>query len=327
MAASFDGVYGVLAALEVIRTLNDRGVKTEAPLEVVVWTNEEGARFAPAMISSGVFAGLFTREFALNRADADGKTLGEELERIGYLGSEACGVHSFGAFLEAHIEQGPILEREEKTIGVVIGGQGQCWYDVCVTGQDSHSGSTPMEGRQDALAAAALMVTAVEEIAQSYAPHAVGTVGALEVHPNSRNTIPGRVSFTVDFRDPDDDTVTALGKAFRARAAKISSDRNVGIEIDEIWVNPSVHFDAACVGAVRNAARDLGYQYKDIFSGAGHDTCMVARKIPASMIFVPCEGGLSHNEAEHAELSDLEAGCNVLLYAMLDLSAAEALER
>jgi N-carbamoyl-L-amino-acid hydrolase len=323
----FDGVYGVLAALEVIRTLNDHGVETEAPLEVVVWTNEEGARFAPAMIASGVFAGLFSREFALTRADADGKTLGEELERIGYLGSEACGAHSFGALFGAHIEQGPILEREGKTIGVVIGGQGQRWYDVRVTGQDSHSGSTPMEGRRDALAAAALLVTAIEEIAQSYAPLAVGTVGALEVYPNSRNTIPGRVSLTVDFRHPDDDTVMALGIAFQARAAKISLDRHVGIEINEIWVNPSVHFDAACVCAVRNAARDLGYQHKEIFSGAGHDACMAARKIPASMIFVPCEGGLSHNEAEHAEPSDLEAGCNVLLHAMLGMSAAEALER
>lgn len=321
----FDGIYGVLAGLEVVRSLNDHGIETEAPIEIVVWTNEEGSRFAPAMISSGVYAGLFDLDFALSRQDADGKTLGEELRRIGYAGEQPCGEHRLGALLEAHIEQGPILEREGIPIGVVVGGQGQRWYDVTVSGQDSHSGSTPMEGRRDALVATALMISAIEEIAQSYAPHAVGTVGALEVYPNSRNTIPGRVSFTIDFRHSAEDIVTAMGQAFQAKAAKIASERNVEIEVDEIWVNPSVHFDAACVSAVRKAAEDLGYQHRDIFSGAGHDACMVARKIPTSMIFVPCEGGLSHNEAEHAEPSDLEAGCNVLLHAVLAMAISSGL--
>ncbi len=313
----FDGVYGVLAGLEVIRTLGNHGVTTETPVEVAVWTNEEGARFAPAMVASGVFAGLFERDYALGRQDSEGKTLGEELRRIGYLGAEPCGGRPLGAFFEAHIEQGPILERNERTIGVVVGGQGQRWYDVTVQGQDSHAGSTPMPGRRDALVAAAAMTTAVRRLAEAHPPHAVGTVGQVEVSPNSRNTIPGEVRVTVDLRHPDDAVLARMGEAARAACADAAHAESVGLTIDEIWHSPPVVFDVGCVDAVRQAASRLGYAQQDIVSGAGHDACQICRVAPTAMIFVPCAGGLSHNEAESAEPEDLEAGCNVLLHAML----------
>ncbi len=313
----FDGVYGVLAGLEVVRCLNDHSLETEAPIEIVVWTNEEGSRFAPAMISSGVYAGLFEVDCALSRQDSDGKTLGAELQRIGYAGDEPCGQHRLGALFEAHIEQGPILEREGLPIGVVVGGQGQRWYDVRVLGQNAHSGSTPMQGRTDALAATVRMVAAVEEIALTYPPHAVGTVGSLEVVPNSRNTVPGRIDFTVDLRHPNDDVLGTMGRGLTERLIAIAEEREVDIAIDEIWHNPPVTFDADCVTAVRGSASELGFGHCDMVSGAGHDACMVARKVPTTMIFVPCEGGLSHNEAESASREDLAAGCDVLLHAMM----------
>jgi N-carbamoyl-L-amino-acid hydrolase len=314
----FDGVYGVLAGLEVIRTLGDYEVSTEAPVEVAVWTNEEGARFAPAMVASGVFAGLFERDYALGRQDAEGKTLGDELRRIGYLGDEPCGGRRLGAFFEAHIEQGPILERNERTIGVVGGGQGQRWYDVTVRGQDSHAGSTPMPGRRDALVATAAMTTAVRRVAEAHPPHAVGTVGQIEVIPNSRNTIPGEARFTVDLRHPDDEALATMGEELRRACAEAARAESLALTIDEIWHNPPVQFDVGCVDAVRQAANRLGYAQQDIVSGAGHDACQICRVAPTAMVFVPCAGGLSHNEAESAEPHDLEAGCNVLLHAMLD---------
>jgi N-carbamoyl-L-amino-acid hydrolase len=324
LGGKFDGVYGVLAGLEVIRTLNDHDIATEAPLEVAVWTNEEGSRFAPAMVASGVFAGLFERDHALTRQDADGKTLGEELARIGYLGPESCGTRPLGAFFEAHIEQGPILEREGEAIGVVVGGQGQRWYDVTVEGQDAHAGSTPLPGRRDALVAASAMITAVRRVAEANPPHGVGTVGQLEVSPNSRNTIPGRVRFTVDLRHPDDATLALMDEAFRAAAADAAHGESVALTIDQIWHNPPVRFDLDCIAAVRAAAAELGYAHRDMVSGAGHDACQICRVAPTAMIFVPCAGGLSHNEAESAEPADLEAGCNVLLHAMLNRSNATA---
>lgn len=317
----FDGVYGVLAGLEVVRTLNDNSIETDLPVEIVVWTNEEGSRFAPAMISSGVFAGIFDIEHAWSREDAEGKTLGAELQRIGYAGDEPCGQHPLGALFEVHIEQGPILEREGQTIGVVVGGQGQRWFDVRVAGQDAHSGSTPMDGRRDALAATAPMIAAVEALALANPPYAVATVGSLAVAPNSRNTIPGQIDFTIDLRHPDDDVLEAMGKTLRHDLTAIADDRHVGVTINEIWHNPPVVFDAACVDAVRRATVDLGLGHRDMVSGAGHDACMVARKVPTSMIFVPCAGGLSHNEAESATPRDLAAGCDVLLQAMMTMAA------
>jgi N-carbamoyl-L-amino-acid hydrolase len=316
----FDGIYGVLAALEVVRTLNDHVVETEAPVEIVMWTNEEGARFAPAMIASGVFAGLFEKKFAWSREDSDGKQLGDELQRIGYRGAQQCGNHPVGALFEAHIEQGPILERDNDTIGVVVGGQGQRWYDVTITGQDSHAGSTPMPGRRDALVAAARLIESVRKIASQHAPHGVGTVGQMSVMPNSRNTIPGKVLFTVDIRHPDDQVLARMDDAFRNTCTEVGASHQVTVDAVEIWHIPPVQFDPGCINAVRDAAAQLNYPHQDMVSGAGHDACQVCRVTPTSMIFVPCAGGLSHNEQESAEPADLEAGCNVLLQAMLTMA-------
>ncbi len=316
----FDGVYGVLAALEVLRTLHEHDVATAAPLEVVVWTNEEGARFAPAMIASGVYAGLFDKDYAWSRTDSDGKTLGDELRRIGYFGDVPCGEHRIGALFEAHIEQGPILEAENKTIGIVVGGQGIRWYDLTLKGRDSHAGSTPMKGRRDALLAAAEIVTAVQGLALDYAPDAVGTVGEMKVSPNSRNTIPGEVFVTMDIRHPQRDTLADMARNLREIVAKCAGRHGVEFDLDEIWDKPPIEFDADCITAVEAAARELGYPHRRIVSGAGHDACQVCEVAPTSMIFVPCAGGLSHNEAESAEPEDLEAGANVLLHAMLALA-------
>ena len=316
----FDGVYGVLATLEVVRTLNDHGVDTDAPIEIVVWSNEEGCRFAPAMIASGVFAGVFEKEFAWSRSDAQGKRFDDELKRIGYFGEQRCGEHPVGALFEAHIEQGPVLEREAQTIGVVTGGQGLRWYDVSVSGRDAHAGSTPMAGRRDALLAAARLIQGVRRIAQEHAPHGVGTVGQLSVTPNSRNTIAGGVLFAVDLRHPDDHALAAMARAFRKCCAEVVESGEAEVEVEEIWHSPPVRFDADCINAVRSAATTLNYRHRDMPSGAGHDAFQINRIAPAAMIFVPCEGGLSHNEAERATPADLEAGCNVLLHAMLALA-------
>ncbi len=316
----FDGIYGVLAALEALRTLNDNRIETEAPVEIVVWTNEEGSRFAPAMIASGVYAGLFKKEYAWLRSDVDGKTIVEELERIGYKGVIACGDHKIGYLLEAHIEQGPVLEDNNTQIGIVIGGQGQRWYDVTVNGKDSHAGPTPMPGRQDALVASAEIIGKIQKIALDHAPYGVGTVGEMHVLPNSRNTIPGEVRFSVDIRNPDDDPLKTMGELFRQCCSDCASRHHVEIDIDEIWTKPPVKFDETCINAVTNAVNELGYSNRRIVSGAGHDACQVCEVAPTSMIFVPCADGLSHNEQESAEPADLEAGCNVLLQAILRLA-------
>ncbi len=314
----FDGVYGVMAGLEVIRTLNDHGIETDAPIEVVNWTNEEGARFAPAMLCSGVYAGLFDPEFALSRTDADGKRFGDELERIGYAGDMPCGAHGLGAFLEAHIEQGPVLERHDEVIGIVTGGQGQRWYDITVTGRDAHAGSTPMPSRRDALTAASRLVLAVQEIALMHEPDSVGTVGEMRILPNSRNTIPGEVRFTIDFRNPDDAVLTQMDQALRQAVATMTE---ADVDLEMIWHNPPVRFDPTCVNAVQAATAAWGYPGRRMVSGAGHDACQVARKVPTAMVFIPCRDGLSHNEAESAEPEHLMAGCNVLLGAALSLAA------
>ena len=314
----FDGVYGVLAGLEVVRSLNDHGIETEAPMEVVVWTNEEGARFAPAMIASGVFGGAFELDFALACADHDGKTIGDELARIGYAGEVPCGGRPLGATFEAHIEQGPILEAEGKTVGVVTDVQGIKWYDVTVSGKDSHAGPTPMAVRRDALVGAARMVDAVNAIGHGHQPNACATVGVLEVSPASRNTIPGEVYFSVDLRHPEADVLGRMDADLRADCQRIAADAGLGVTVEEIWYSPPVAFDADCVAAVRDAAQRLGYGHRDMVSGAGHDSVYIARVAPTAMIFVPCADGLSHNEEESAEADDLAAGCSVLLHAMLD---------
>lgn len=312
----FDGAYGVLAGLEVVRSLNDMAEETEAPVEVVVWTNEEGCRFAPAMIASGVFGGAFGLEDALARTDPEGRSIGAELERIGYAGSAPVGSRPVGAFFECHIEQGPILEAEGKTIGAVTGAQGQRWYEAVVTGQEAHAGPTPMARRRDALLAAGRMVDLVNRIGLDHQPDACATVGMLEVHPNSRNTIPGRVFFTVDLRHPDEDRLTDMDRALREGFAKIAERGGVDLALEEIWHFPASPFDPGCVAAVRGAAEANGFAQRDIVSGAGHDACYVSRVAPTAMIFVPCADGISHNEAEAATADDLAAGCQVLLDAV-----------
>jgi len=320
----YDGVYGVLAGLEVVRTLNDLNIETEAPVEVAVWTNEEGSRFAPAMVASGVFAGVFDLDYGLSRADQDGKTMGEELTRIGYAGDQPVGGRDVGAYFEAHIEQGPILENEEKTVGVVTGAQGQRWYEITLTGQEAHAGPTPMLSRKDALVGAARLVGEVNRIGLANQPNACATVGLLQVSPNSRNVIPGSVFFAVDFRHPNDDVLAGMDAELREVAAKITAEIGLEMELEQIWYSPPVAFDDACVSAVRGAAERGGFKHMDIVSGAGHDACYLARVAPTAMIFVPCENGISHNEIEEATPDDLEAGCNVLLQAMIERANAGA---
>ena len=319
----FDGVYGVLAGLEVARTLNDAGIATEAPLEVICWTNEEGARFPPAMIGSGVFCGEFPLEWAHGQTDSAGKTIGEELARIGYLGGEEPGGHALGHHFEAHIEQGPILEAEGKTIGVVTGVQGVRWLNIRVLGMEAHAGPTPMELRRDAVVTAAELVGRIDHAALAQAPHGRATVKIDHCLPEgTRNTIAGDVALTVDLRHPDRKGLDRLAEDLNAGAAAISAARGVDIEVEEIWLSPPVAFDDGCVDAVRRSADLLGYAHMDMISGAGHDAVYVSKVAPTGMIFVPCEGGISHNETENATPADLEAGCNVLLHAMLDRARA-----
>ena len=313
----FDGVYGVLAGLEVIRTLNDLGIETERPVEASVWTNEEGSRFAPAMVASGVYAGVFTLEYGLSRADADGKTMGEELKRIGYAGSEPVGGRPVHAFFETHIEQGPILEAEGQTIGVVTDAQGQRWYELVLTGQESHAGPTPMGVRRDALLGAARVIQLVNEIGLAHAPVAVSTVGMINNYPNSRNVIPGKVFLTVDFRCPDNDELTKMDAELKAGVAKIAAAARLEFELKQIFQYDCVHFDESCVQMVREGAQALGYTARNIVSGAGHDACYMSKVTPTAMIFVPCIGGISHNEIEDAKPEWIAAGGNVLLRAML----------
>jgi beta-ureidopropionase / N-carbamoyl-L-amino-acid hydrolase len=325
----YDGIIGVLSGLEVLRTLNDQGYETNAPIEVIDWTNEEGSRFAPAMLSSGVFAGVFDNAFAYSREDRNGQTFGDELMRIGYKGDVACGSHKLGAHFEIHIEQGPILEDEAKTIGVVTGVQGMRWYEVTVTGTEGHAGATPMRLRRNALLAASRMTVAIDAIGWAHAPDAVATVGLLENRPNSRNVVPGSVFFAVDLRHPSDATVAAMEGEMRGELERIAAEGKVEIAIECVWDSPAVRFDSECIAAVRRAAEAAGYGHRDIVSGAGHDSAYIARVAPTTMVFIPCEKGLSHNEAEHAEKADVMAGANVLLRAVLetDQCLAERVDR
>jgi beta-ureidopropionase / N-carbamoyl-L-amino-acid hydrolase len=314
----FDGVLGVLAALEAIRTLHDLGYETNAPIEIVNWTNEEGARFAPAMLASGVFAGVFTPDFAYSRVDRDGKTFGAELDRIGYKGAAKAGAHRFAAMFELHIEQGPILENEDRMIGVVQGVQGMRWYEITVTGQEAHTGATPMPTRKNALHGAARMIDRIDAIAREHAPHAVGTVGLIENKPNSRNVIPGEVFFTVDFRHPDDNVLDVMETKLRAALAEILMPLGLSYAETRIWNSPAVNFAPELIDCVRSGAEKAGFTLRDIISGAGHDAAYIARVAPTTMIFVPCRGGISHNEAESTNFEECAAGAQVLLNAVLE---------
>jgi N-carbamoyl-L-amino-acid hydrolase len=313
----FDGALGVLAALEGLRTLREAGYATFAPVEVVNWTNEEGARFTPAMISSGVFAGVFDRDWAAAREDRAGVKFGDALEAIGYRGPEKCGAHPLSGFFELHIEQGPVLEAEAKDIGVVIGVQGMRWYEITVTGRDSHAGTTPMHSRRDALLAAARLVEQVNAIATAHAPLAVGTVGRMEARPNSPNVIPGEAFFTVDFRHPETPVLDSMEQMLTGLTDQVCGALGLGAVVTKVWDQPPVRFDPDCVACVRTAAEALGLSTRDIVSGAGHDAAYVARVVPTAMIFVPCRDGVSHNEAELSTPEQCAAGAQALLQAVL----------
>ncbi len=314
----FDGALGVLGALEAMRTLHESQYETNAPIEIVNWTNEEGARFAPAMLASGVFAGVFTPDYAFAREDRDGRTFGDELDRIGYRGTERAGGHALGAMFELHIEQGPILEDEDKMIGVVTGVQGMRWYEVTVVGQDAHTGATPMRLRKNALLGAARVIQAVDAIAQAFPPDAVGTVGLIESKPNSRNVIPGEVFFTIDLRHHDEAILDTMEARMRAVLPVILDSLGLTYQEKRIWISPAVRFAPELIACVRRAATKAGYATRDIVSGAGHDAVYAARVAPTTMIFVPCLHGISHNEAESTTFAQCAAGAQVLLDAVLE---------
>lgn len=313
----FDGIYGVLAGLEVIRTLNDLQIVTERPIEVVNWTNEEGSRFAPAMIASGVYAGVFDLAYGLSRSDAEGVSIGQALEQIGYAGPEAVGGQALHAAFELHIEQGPILEAQGLTIGVVSGAQGQRWYEVELNGRSAHAGTTPMGHRLDALLGFARVVEAVNRLGLEQGAEGRATVGMAQIHPNSRNVVPGRVFFSVEFRHPDEAVLALQDQQLREAVAAIAGQIGLQHSVQQIFQYAPIAFDRDCVEVVRAASEALGYSHRPMISGAGHDACYLNRVAPTAMIFVPCVDGLSHNEAEHIHPHWSEAGANVLLHAML----------
>ena len=314
----YDGVLGVLAGLEIVRTLNDLDIRTRHPIVVTNWTNEEGTRYAPAMLASGVFAGMHAQDWAYDREDAKGRKFGDELQRIGWRGDEEVGDREMKAFFELHIEQGPILEAEEKDIGVVTHGQGLSWTQVTVTGKDAHTGSTPMPMRKNAGLGMARILELADEIAWSHKPDAVGAAGHIEVYPNSRNVIPGKVVFTIDFRSPRLHVIEDMENRLKAGARKICDEMGLEVEFEKVGGFDPVEFDKDCVAAVRNAAERLGYSHRDIISGAGHDACWINRVAPTAMVMCPCVDGLSHNEAEEIFPEWARAGTDVLFHAVVE---------
>lgn len=314
----YDGVLGVLGGLEVVRSLNDLGIKTKHPIVVTNWTNEEGARFAPAMMASGVFAGMLDQADVYSHVDKDGKKFGEELERIGWKGTEKVGERKIHAFFELHIEQGPILEDEGIDIGVVTHGQGLKWLQVTLTGKEAHTGSTPMPKRRNAGLGMARVIELVHEIAMDYQPDAVGAVGHMEVYPNSRNIIAGRTVFTIDIRSPEKEVLDAMDGRIREGIDTICDALDIKYQIDQVGHFDPVTFDAGCVKAVRDAAERLGYTHRNIVSGAGHDACWINRVAPTAMVMCPCVDGLSHNEAEEITKEWAAAGADVLFHAVVD---------
>ena len=314
----FDGVLGVLGALEIVRTLNDLGIKTKHPIIVTNWTNEEGTRFAPAMLASGVFAGVHDQAWAYDRTDAEGKRFGDELERIGWRGDEPVGQRKMKAFFELHIEQGPILEAEGRQIGVVTHGQGLSWMQVTIEGKESHTGSTPMPMRKNAGLGMAKILLLVDEIAWSHKPRAVGAAGHIDVHPNSRNVIPGKAVFTVDFRSPNVDVIADMESRLKSGGAAICDELGLTINFEKVGGFDPVEFDGNCVSAVRSAAERLGYSHMDLVSGAGHDACWINRVAPSAMVMCPCVDGLSHNEAEDISMDWAAASTDVLLHAVVE---------
>jgi N-carbamoyl-L-amino-acid hydrolase len=314
----YDGILGVLGGLEIINTLNDLNIKTKHPIVVTNWTNEEGTRYAPPMLASGVFGGVHTQEWAYDRVDADGKRFGDELVRIGWRGDEKVGERKMHAFFELHIEQGPILEAENKDIGVVTHGQGLSWTEITIIGKDSHTGSTPMHMRKNAGLAMARILENVDEIALSHAPHAVGAAGHIDVYPNSRNVIPGKVIFTVDLRSPELAVIDDMEQRLRSGAKKICDDMGLEVSFEKVGGFDPVTFDEKCVSSIRNAAERMGYSHMNIISGAGHDACWINGVAPSAMVMCPCVDGLSHNEAEDISKEWAVAGADVLMHAVIE---------
>ena len=319
----YDGVLGVLGGLELVRTLNDLDVSTKHPIVVVNWTNEEGTRFAPAMLASGVFAGRHEQDWAYDRTDSDGKKFGDELKRIGWVGDEKVGSRKMHAMFELHIEQGPILEAENKDIGVVTHGQGLRWIECKITGKESHTGSTPMHMRKNAGRGLALVTELVHEIAMKNQPNAVGAIGHIDVYPNSRNIIPGQIVCTIDMRTHLLDKLQSMVAELEERAPKLCEEIGVEFECSIVGQFDPPAFDEGCVSAVREAAEELGYSHMDIISGAGHDACWINDLAPTAMIMCPCEDGLSHNEAEEISKEWAQAGTDVLLHAVLNTAVIQ----
>ena len=314
----FDGVYGVLAALEVIRVLNEHDISTRLPVELVVWTNEEGARFPPAMIGSGVYAGAFDLEYGHGRADPDNKTIGDELKRIGYLQNTLPKDHGFSAFFEAHIEQGPILEAKGLSIGVVTGVQGVRWYDIEVTGEETHAGPMPMEMRKDAMRGAAKLLPEIYQIAKRHEPDGRVTIGEFHIQPGSRNTVPSKAVFSIDFRHPDETMFDQMHTDLIEIVEKLNQSSNVEFRVDNFWRAAPTKFNETCVNTVRRSAEKCGFESIDMVSGAGHDSVYIARVAPTAMIFIPCDDGVSHSEIENTSPEFVEAGANVLLHSILE---------
>lgn len=315
----FDGVYGVLAALEVCQTIHENGVTIDGPIDVVVWTNEEGSRFSPAMIGSGVFGGAFDLDYAYQQQDKNGITFGEALKEIGYAGPEACAPFPIKAAFEVHIEQGPILESRKIPIGVVHGVQGMRWFDLVLIGDPVHAGPTPMDARRDPARALALILPEIYRIAEQYAPDSRATIGDVTALPGSRNTVPRQIKMALDLRHPDETTLEAMEQEVRKVITGISSKTGVQSEMNEIWKSPAVEFDSNCIAAIQKGAEKLNLDYLDMVSGAGHDSVYVSRVAPTAMIFIPCKDGISHNEREDAQKNHIEMGANILLHAMLEI--------
>ncbi|MBN8944456.1 MAG: M20 family metallo-hydrolase [Rhizobiales bacterium] len=317
----FDGVLGVLGGLEVLKTLHQAGYETNAPIALVNWTNEEGARFSPSMVGSAVYAGAYSQAEMDAFKDSDGVTQGQALDTIGYRGKDKPGALGFQAYFELHIEQGPILEEEAKTIGIVTGIQGIKWFNVSITARESHAGTTPMPYRRDALAAFAEAATAIRQIALDHAPNGLATIGIVQAHPGSPNIIPGEVRFTLDMRNPSDDDLAVMVTKAKIAIAEAAARHHGAHEISPLQDSPATPFDQTCIAMVRGATEKLGLKAREITSGAGHDAMYVARVCPTSMIFVPCKEGLSHNEAESSTLEDCAHGAQVLLEAVLAYDA------
>ena len=320
LGGKYDGIYGVLAALEVIYSLNDHKIKTDRPIDVVSWTNEEGARFAPAMIGSAIFSRLMPVNEGWASKDASRKTIKDELTRIGYAGKDNFSQYKIHASLELHIEQGPILENNNKLIGIVTGAVGQKWYDIEFTGVASHAGTTPMEVRQDALLGLAEAVIRVNQIGKEEMPEGRATVGMVKTIPNSRNVISNKAWLSVEFRHPSERGLDRMNQKLSVKIKEIAEELNLKYSINQILSFPPIHFSDTCIETVRQVTHHLKYSCREIVSGAGHDSCNISKIAPTSMIFIPCIKGISHNEEEEIKPEWMSAGANVLLNSVIKLA-------